>query len=88
MSWVAMAIGFSRRAAEDVGDDLDPFLDPPERLAQVDRDQTEEPDGEEREGDGRDREHRQQRRAAERQQGLAGQQLHWASAAASSTSLS
>ena len=77
-----------RRAAQNVGHDLDPLFQRAKRLAQIDRDQAEQPQGKEGEGDGGHRERGQERRPAKREQGLPGEQLHWASAAASSTSVS
>ena len=76
-------------APEDERDDLDPLLDAAQRLAEIDRHQPEEADGEEREGDGGDGQGREQRRAPEGQQRLAGQQPHDASvSSASSTAVS
>ena len=76
-------------AAEHEGDDLDPLLDAPERLPEVDRHQAEEADGEEREGDRGDGERGEQRRPAEGEERLAGEQSHETSvSSASSTALS
>ena len=77
------------RPPQHEGDDLHPLLDAPERLAQVDRDQPEEPKGEERKGDGGDGERGQERRPAEGEQRLAGEEPHEASVSSvSSTAVS
>jgi len=74
-----------RRAPQHERDDLHPLLHAAERLAQVHRDEPEQPDGEERKGDRGDGERREQRRAAEGEQHLAEEQSH---AFTSSTALS
>ena len=88
MSWEASVIVSGARAAEQEGDDLHPLLDAPERLAEVERHQPEESDGEERERDGGDGQQREQRRAPEGEQGLAEEQAHESSSGFSSAALS
>src|SRR5215212_2867225 len=80
--------GLGRGSPQNEPDDLDPLLQAFQCLAQVQGDQAKETDGEEREGDGGDGERGEERGPAERQERLAGEQLHFASAWASSTWLS
>ena len=76
------------RAAEQERHHLHPLLDAAERLAEVERHQAEQSDGEERERDRRDGEQREQRRAPEGEQGLAEEQAHESSSGFSSAALS
>ena len=76
MSWSRERDRLGGGAAEHVRDDLHPLLDAAERLAQVDRHQPEEADGEQREGDGGDGQRREQRGPSEGEKGLAGEEPH------------
>src|SRR2546430_12260380 len=68
--------GLDRRAREQVGDDLHPLRDVPQRLLQVHGHQPEQADHEQRERDRRDRQRRQEGGASEREQRLADHEVH------------